>query len=174
VTSIVNPHQAVGKGSCQSGCLITPSPSLPIGCPPLNPISTARMLPPGMGLSFLGRRFKDYMVVSHLCHLRKCFFSDLLHYLHRNLLEMRFRRSHSTLLLVVTPNPSRRGVMRAISFGNRHLPLAGRKMFIFRYLYPPLSSASFRHGPESVLVFYGTSFYLHTSLRYRTICVTLV
>ena len=63
--------------------------------------------------------------------------------------------------------------MRVISFGKRHLPLAGGKLFIFRHLYAPLSTASFRRDEESVSVFYDPTFYLHTPLRYRTICVTL-
>ena len=61
------------------------------------------MFSPGMGLSFFGRNVKDYSVISDLFHFRKSFFSNLLHYRYRNLLEMCFRPSHSNLLLLVTP-----------------------------------------------------------------------
>ena len=63
--------------------------------------------------------------------------------------------------------------MRVISFGKRHLPLAGGSCSFSDTCTLLLSTASFRRDEESVSVFYDPTFYLHTSLRYRTICVTL-
>ncbi len=49
------------------------------------------------------------------------------------------------------------------------------KLLISRHLYPPFVDGEFSGAArESVSVFYGPSSYLHTSLRCRTICVTLV
>lgn len=48
--------------------------------------------------------------------------------------------------------------MRVISFGNRHLLLAGRKMLIFRYLYPPLSTASSRAALKAYRCFMARVF----------------
>jgi hypothetical protein len=64
--------------------------------------------------------------------------------------------------------------VRGIQLLGWHLLLA-RGSYSFSYTCTlRLSTASFRHGGESVSVFYGTTFYLHPSLRRRNICVTLV
>jgi hypothetical protein len=64
--------------------------------------------------------------------------------------------------------------MQGISFGKRHLPLAGGSCSFSDTCTHPLSTASSRRDEEIVSVFYGPTFYLHTSLRCRTICITLV
>ena len=64
--------------------------------------------------------------------------------------------------------------MRVISIAKRHLPLAGGSCLFSDTCTHPLSTASTRRDEEIVSVFYGPPFYLHTPLRCRTICVTLV
>ena len=64
--------------------------------------------------------------------------------------------------------------MRVISFGKRHLLLAAGSCSFSDTCTHPLSMVSLRHAEEIVSVFYDPTFYLHTSFRCRTICVTLV
>jgi hypothetical protein len=64
--------------------------------------------------------------------------------------------------------------MRVRSFGKRHLPLAGGSCSFPDTCTLPLSMASSGAATKSVPVFYGSIVYLHTSLHYCTICVTLV
>src|ERR1700686_427626 len=69
----------------------------------LNSLSAKPTRSRRVGLSSLGRNSTDQTLISDLFLFRRSRFSNLLHHLYGNLLEMCFRPSHGKLLLPVTP-----------------------------------------------------------------------